>query len=74
MIAFLPGGGFALPGLRKQQYQTVMQFSVGPRKRSAAGQSRRLHIVSGLGRPSGRLFYVASRHEPPKQLINLANT
>ncbi|CDL13244.1 hypothetical protein [Klebsiella pneumoniae IS46] len=51
-----------------------MQFSVGPRKRSAAGQSRRLHFVSGLGRPSGRLFYVASRHEPPKQLINLANT
>ncbi|WP_206533382.1 hypothetical protein, partial [Klebsiella pneumoniae] len=23
---------------------------------SAAGQSRRLHFVSGLGRPSGRLF------------------
>jgi hypothetical protein len=41
---------------------------------SAAGQSRRLHFVSGLGRPSGGFFYVASRHEPPKQLINLANT
>ncbi|WP_227641813.1 hypothetical protein, partial [Klebsiella pneumoniae] len=46
----------------------------GVQSSSAAGQSRRLHFVSGLGRPSGRLFYVASRHEPPKQLINLANT
>ncbi|WP_211787468.1 hypothetical protein, partial [Klebsiella pneumoniae] len=35
---------FALPGLQKLQYQTVMQLAVGPRKRSAAGQALKIAL------------------------------
>ncbi|WP_216646037.1 hypothetical protein, partial [Klebsiella quasipneumoniae] len=36
------------PAYERQQYQTVMRLAVGPRKRSAAGQSLKITFSQGL--------------------------
>ncbi|WP_211198781.1 hypothetical protein, partial [Klebsiella quasipneumoniae] len=47
---------FALPGLRKQHYQPVMPFPVGPRNRSAAGQFLKMARCQPSGPSFGAAF------------------
>ncbi|CDQ12698.1 hypothetical protein KQQSB11_110036 [Klebsiella quasipneumoniae subsp. quasipneumoniae] len=39
------------PACEGLQYQTVMQLAVGPRKRSAAGQSLKIALCQPFGAP-----------------------
>ncbi|MCS5743867.1 hypothetical protein LNO04_05890 [Klebsiella pneumoniae subsp. pneumoniae] len=52
----LPGGGYALPGLRNHLSIRLLPLNVGPRKRSAAGQGQRAR--------SGFLCRVAATPDP----------
>ncbi|WP_219619041.1 hypothetical protein, partial [Klebsiella pneumoniae] len=49
------------PAYERLQYQTVMQLSVGPRKRSAAGQFLKIAHCQQFERGHRPLFYYGSR-------------